>query len=61
MEYRDMLISIFSQEGFKTFKTNEPNIMMRPENLFMARIGANISEDIRKRFKLVRFDLSLQV
>jgi len=59
MDYRNMLISIFSHQGFKTFQTNEPNIMMRPENLFMARIGVNISEEIRKRFKLVRFDLDL--
>ena len=59
MDCRNMLISIFSQQGFKTFQTNEPNVMMRPENLFMARIGANLSEDIRKRFKLVRFNLGL--
>ncbi|MBW2607199.1 MAG: hypothetical protein JRD05_06130 [Deltaproteobacteria bacterium] len=61
MDYRNMLISIFSQQGFKTFQTNEPNIMMRPENLFMARIGTNISENIRKRFKLVRFNLGLRI
>ena len=61
MVYRDMLIGLFSQQGFKTFPTNEPNIMMRPENLFMARVGVNISEDIQKRFKLVRFDLDLYV
>jgi len=59
MDYRNMLIRIFSQQGFKTFQTNEPNIMMRPENLFMARIGVNISEAIQKRFKQVRFDFDL--
>jgi acetoin utilization protein AcuA len=48
MAYRNMLISIFSQQGFKTFQTNEPNIMMRPENLFMARIGENVSASTRK-------------
>jgi len=61
MDYRNMLITIFSQQGFKTFQTNEPNIMMRPENLFMARIGANISASIQKRFKQVRFDLDRYV
>jgi len=61
MDYRNMMIKIFSQQGFKTFQTNEPNIMMRPENLFMARIGVNISESIQKRFKQVRFDLDLCV
>ena len=61
MDYRNMLIRIFSHQGFKTFQTNEPNIMMRPENLFMARMGVNVSEAIQKRFKQVRFDLDLYV
>ncbi len=61
MDYRDMLIGIFSQHGFKTFQTNEPNVMLRPENLFMARIGSNISASARKRFKQVRFDLDRYV
>jgi hypothetical protein len=56
MDYRNMLISIFSQQGFNTFQTNEPNIMIRPENLFMARIGINISDAILERIKQVRFD-----
>ncbi len=38
MEYRNMMIRLFSRVGFKIFQTNEPNIMMRPENLFMAKI-----------------------
>ena len=58
-DYRNRLISMFSQQGFEIYQTNEPNIMIRPENLFMARIGANISEDIRKQFKTVRFNLGL--
>ncbi|MCP4577686.1 MAG: hypothetical protein GY846_15545 [Deltaproteobacteria bacterium] len=59
MDYGNMLIGIFSQQGFKTFQTNEPNIMMRPENLFMARIGNTISESIQRNFKEVRFDFDL--
>ena len=58
IEYRDILINLFSQSGFRIYPTNEPNVMMRPENLFMARIGANISENVRKRFKLIRFNLN---
>jgi len=61
MDYRNMLIDIFSQQGFKTFQTNEPNIMMRPENLFMARIGDTISESILRNFKEVRFDFDLHI
>lgn len=59
MEYRDMMVNLFSKFGFQIFQTNEPNVMMRPENLFMARIGADVSEDIKKKFKYVRFNMDL--
>ncbi len=55
--YRDMMIHLFAGQGFRTYQTNEPNIMMRPENLFMARVGAHISEQVQKKFKLVRFNM----
>lgn len=58
-DYRDMLIRLFTHEGFQIFQTNEPNVMMRPENLFMARIGENVPEKTRKRFKMVRFNLDI--
>jgi acetoin utilization protein AcuA len=58
IEYRNLLINLFSHFGFRIYPTNEPNVMLRPENLFMARIGANISENIQKLFKLVRFNLN---
>lgn len=61
MDYRNMLIEIFSRQGFKTFQTNEPNVMMRPENLFMARIGNTTSESILRNFKEVRFDFDLHI
>ena len=57
MGYRNMLINLFSREGFRIYQTNEPNVMLRSENLFMARVGANISETVQKRFKQVRFGL----
>ncbi|RLC15275.1 MAG: N-acetyltransferase, partial [Deltaproteobacteria bacterium] len=47
----------FSSQEFEILQTNEPNIMLRPENLFMARIGANIPEEIQRQFKLVRFNM----
>jgi acetoin utilization protein AcuA len=58
IEYRNILINLFSHFGFGIYPTNEPNVMLRPENLFMARVGANISESIRKKFKLIRFNLN---
>ena len=58
-DYRQMMTALFSLHGFQVFKTNEPNILLRPENLFMSRIGANISEAVKKQFKMVRFNLDL--
>ncbi len=59
MAYRDVLIHLFSGRGFQILQTNETNIMLRPENLFMARIGRNIPNDIQKQFKMVRFNMDL--
>ncbi len=59
MTYRNMMIGLFTKFEFKILQTNEPNIMLRPENLFMARIGANIPGEIQKLFKMVRFNLDL--
>ena len=57
ISYRDMLIRLFSSQGFEIYKTNEPNVVMRPENLLMARRGRLLPEAVVKRFKLLRFDL----
>jgi acetoin utilization protein AcuA len=57
MDYREMMVRLFSGFGFNVLLTNEPNIMLRPENLFMARIGEHVSETTRKRLKMVRFNI----
>lgn len=57
IKYRDMMIRLFSHFDFQVFQTNEPNIMMHPENLFMARIGAGIDDATVRRFKMVRFNM----
>ena len=59
MDYRNMLVKFGHNHGFKIYQTNEPNVLLRPENLFMARIGKHVSEDIEKRFKLIRFNLDV--
>jgi acetoin utilization protein AcuA len=56
--YRQMLINLFKSKGFKEYKTNEPNICLKSENLFMCRLGNEISQTIRDRFKWLRFGLS---
>jgi len=57
MAYRDMMIGLFAGFGFSLRQTNEPNIMMRPENMFMVKIGANVSEAVVRRLKQVQFNL----
>jgi acetoin utilization protein AcuA len=59
MEYRNMMVRLFSRYGFSIYQTNEPNILLRPENLFMARLGSNLSQEIQQRFKWVLFNLDL--
>jgi acetoin utilization protein AcuA len=57
-QYRNMLIRLFSPHGFIELQTNEPNICLKPENLFMGRIGNLVSEQVRQDFKWLRFGVS---
>ena len=50
MDYRNMLVKFGHNHGFKIYQTNEPNVLLRPENLFMARIGDHVSEEIKRTF-----------
>ena len=56
-QYRRMLIRLFESQGFKQYRTNEPNVCLRPENFFMCRIGNGISPAVRDRFKWLRFGI----
>ena len=53
-----MLIKLFEPHGFKEYQTNEPNVCLKSENLFMCRVGNNIRQVILDRFKWLRFGLS---
>ena len=55
LEYRNILIALFSPFGFQELQTNEPNICLKPENLFMGRVGARISNELQQSFKWLRF------
>jgi acetoin utilization protein AcuA len=57
-QYRQMLIHLFQPHGFEEFETNEMNVCLKPENILMGRIGKNISQMIKDRFKWLRFGLS---
>lgn len=57
-EYRQMLIKLFEPFGFKEYETNEPNICLRPENILMCRVGQEVTQKIKDRFKWLRFGLA---
>jgi len=55
--YRTMLVRIFEPFGFRELPTNEPNVCLKPENVFMGRVGSRVSGEARERFKWLRFGL----
>ncbi len=54
-EYRQVHLKLLEPYCFREFGTNEPNITLREENIFMARIGSRVSPEDRKRFKRLIF------
>jgi acetoin utilization protein AcuA len=57
-QYRQMMSHLFEPFGFEEYQTNEPNICLKPENIFMARIGQNVSNELQTQFKWLRFGMS---
>lgn len=57
-QYRNMLIRLFSPHQFTELQTNEANICLKPENLFMGRVGSQVSDQVCQDFKLLRFGIS---
>ena len=56
-QHRNKLVNLHAPHGFKEYPTNDPNVMLRPENIFMARIGKNISREQQDRFKWAIYGL----
>jgi len=57
LQYRKMMLNFMKPFGFEEYYTNEPNIALRQENLFMARIGSRVSEEDKLRFRNLRFGI----
>jgi acetoin utilization protein AcuA len=57
-QYSEKLADLFRSHGFQEYETNEPNVCLKPENFLMGRIGKNISQTIKDRFKWLRFGLT---
>ena len=58
LDYRRMLIRLFEPFGFQELQTNEPNICLKAENIFMARVGERVSAENQKKFKWLRFGVT---
>ena len=57
IQYRQMMYNFLKKFGFQECYTNEPNIALKEENLFMARIGPQVSDEDQKRFRNLRFGI----
>jgi len=56
-QYRAMIVNMLSKAGFEEMYTNEPNIALRQENVFMARFGSRVSGRDKARFRDLRFNI----
>jgi acetoin utilization protein AcuA len=60
VQYRQIMMKLYSRVGFREVYTNEPNISLREENVMMIRVGSRVSEEDRKRFRYLRFGIKTQ-
>lgn len=54
-QYRTKLIDLYGAFGFKEYQTNDFNICLKPENIFMAKVGNEVSDALRIEFKWICF------
>lgn len=56
-DYRNTIVHLLTPLGFRQYPTNEPNVSLRPENLFMARLGAQVDKATRRKFTNLLFGI----
>lgn len=59
-EYRLTLKALVEFLGFKEFPTNEPNVALKEENLFMARLGPEIDADRSRKRRFTNLLFGIQ-
>lgn len=57
VQYRQMMMRLYSRVGFREVYTNEPNVALREENLMMIRVGLRVTPEDRQRFRYLRFGI----
>ena len=56
-QYRKLMLNLMKNHGFQEYYTNEPNIAIREENIFMARMGSRVATEDQQRFRNLRFGI----
>lgn len=54
-QYREMMIGLAQSFGFAEHKTNEPNVCLDVNNLFMCGVGRDVDGSLRNQFKWASF------
>jgi acetoin utilization protein AcuA len=57
LEYRQSIISLVAPYGYKEYPTNDPNVGLHRENIFMARLGLCLSPQEKKAFSRLLFGI----
>ena len=57
-EYRQAVIKLVEPYGYREYPTNDPNVGLHAENIFMARLGANLPPQIRRAFNRLLFGIT---
>lgn len=55
VQYRQVMMKLYSRAGFREVYTNEPNIALREENVMMIRVGSRVTSEDRQKFRYLRF------
>lgn len=48
--YRELITRLFATQGFVEYPTTEPNVIMEPANVLLARIGNRVDQEVASRF-----------
>lgn len=48
--YRELIVHLFMEQGFKEYPTTEPNVSMEPANVLLARIGNRVDQRVASQF-----------
>jgi acetoin utilization protein AcuA len=57
-QYRHSIISLVAPYNYKEYPTNDPNVGLHAENIFMARLGSHITPQEKRAFSKLLFGIT---